>query len=108
MAIITLFLIGFGFFWVIKLEYHFGACIKRIILFSGIIIVVLSLFINQFFYAALLGLIGGTVIWGSTEMEDQEERSDKGMFPNNPNKFCNKKKKNFLFTSKKLKNNGNH
>lgn len=102
MAGITLFLIGIGFFWVIKLDYYFGACIKRIILLVGILLLGLSVFISHFFTAALIGLMAGTIIWGSTEMEDQEERSDTGMFPGNPNKFCNSKKRSFLFTSKKL------
>lgn len=103
----TLVFIGIGFFWVIKLDYFFGACVKRIILFVGLALLLTSFFIPHFTYAAIVGLLAGTIIWGSTEMEDQEERSESGVFPDNPNKYCNKKKsQGILFTSKKLKKNG--
>ncbi len=103
----TLVFIGIGFFWVIKFDYFFGACIKRIILFAGLLFLIASMFIPDFTYSAIVGLLAGTVIWGATEMEDQEQRSKKGMFPDNPKKYCNKKNDGFLFTSKELKENGN-
>lgn len=103
----TLVFIGIGFIWVIKLDYYFGACIKRIILFVGLLLLLASFFIDHFTYAAITGLLAGTLIWGSTEMEDQEERSKKGIFKNNPKKFCDKKKDGILFASKRLKANGN-
>ncbi len=106
-AAITLIFIGIGFIWVIKLEYYFGACLKRIILFVGILLLVISLFIENFTWAAITGLMAGTVIWGATEMEDQESRSEKGMFPQNPDKFCNKRKNGLVFNSNKLKQNEN-
>jgi hypothetical protein len=106
-AINTLVFIGIGFLWVIKLDYWFGACIKRIILTVGILLLILSLLITNFTWASITGLLAGTVIWGASEMEDQELRSQKGIFPDNPNKFCNKINNGFIFTSKKLKQNGN-
>ncbi|MFC2037067.1 DUF4491 family protein [Chloroflexota bacterium] len=36
------------------------------------------------FYSAILGVLGGTIICGATELPKQEERVAKGMFPANP------------------------
>jgi len=102
----TLVFIGLGFIAVIKLDYFFGACIKRIIIFVGLVLLVLSFFIPNFTYAAITGIAAGVVLWGATEMEDQEIRSEEGMFPDNADKYCNKKNEDFIFTSKKIKKNG--
>lgn len=85
-ALFTLLAIGLGFLWVIKLEYYVGAHIARAVLAAGFGLVVVSLFLPNFWSSALLGIIGGTVIWGSTELPDQAERVTKGQFPANPRK----------------------
>ena len=58
----TLGFIGIGFFWEIKLDYFFGACIKRIILFVGFLLIVTSAFTSHFAYASIIGLLAGTRI----------------------------------------------
>lgn len=106
-GLFMLFAIGFGFFWVIKLEYYVGACSKRIVLLLGLIMMFSTVYISNFTAAVMIGIIAGSTIWGSTEMSDQEERSSKGQFPNNPNKLCNRLKSNFLISHKqKNKTNG--
>jgi hypothetical protein len=45
-----------------------------------------SLFISGFVPSAILGVLGGTVIWGATELPEQEKRVARGLFPANPRK----------------------
>lgn len=84
LAIFMLFAIGFGFFWVIKLEYHLGASIWKAVLAVGLLICLASLLIQNFWGSALLGIFGGSVVWGATEFPDQEKRVQRGLFPANP------------------------
>lgn len=76
--------IGFGFFWVIRLEYHLGAGIWKAVLAVGVLVVIGSLFLPNFTLSALVGIFGGSIVWGATELPDQEERVRRGMFPANP------------------------
>lgn len=87
-GLFTLFAIGIGFVWVIKIEYHIGACIQRIILFLGLILMVITYFTSTFFLSALIGIISGSIIWGASEMQDQEERAQEGHFPIKKGKLC--------------------
>ncbi len=84
LALSTLVIIRIGFFWVIKLEYHLGARSAPYVMATGILIVLISLFVPDLLVSALLGIFGGSVIWGATELPDQEERVSKGHFPANP------------------------
>lgn len=84
LAIFMLFAIGFGFFWVIKLEYHLGAGIWKAVLTIGLLICLASLLIQNFWGSALLGIFGGSVVWGATEFPEQEKRVQRGLFPANP------------------------
>lgn len=84
LSIFMLAAIGFGFFWVIKLEYHLGAEIWPAVLGIGLALCVGSLFMPSFLTSALMGILGGTVVWGATELPDQAERVKKGHFPANP------------------------
>lgn len=76
--------IGFGFFWVIKLEYYLGARVWKSVLVLGLFLCAASLFLPAFWPSALLGILGGSVVWGATELPDQEKRVQKGHFPANP------------------------
>jgi hypothetical protein len=84
LGLFMLFAIGFGFFWVIKVEYHLGAGVWKIILAAGILVCMASLFVRSFAASALLGILGGSIVWGSTELQPQEERVRQGLFPANP------------------------
>ena len=85
-ALFTVIAIGIGFVWVIKLEYYIGARTAKAVAALGIAIALGSLFIPDFTFSAILGVLGGTVVWGATELPDQEERVAKGMFPAKPRK----------------------
>lgn len=79
-----LFVIGFGFFWVIQLEYYAGAQVWKFVLAAGVLICLLSLWMPSFTTSALVGIFGGSVVWGATELPGQEERVRRGLFPENP------------------------
>lgn len=83
-AAITFFAIGLGFVWVIKLEYHVGAQIAKWVAGAGIFLVGISVFLPSFWISAITGILGGTTIWGATELPDQALRAKKGQFPINP------------------------
>ncbi len=78
--------IGIGFVWVIKLEYYVGAHTAKAVAALGIAITLVSIFVPGFTFSAVLGVLGGTVVWGATELPDQEKRVARGMFPANPDK----------------------
>ena len=84
LALFTLFAIGIGFFWVIKLEYYVGAKVDKLVFALGCIVTALSLFVGPPMLSAIVGIVGGTVIWGATELKDQEKRVAAGMFKANP------------------------
>ena len=81
-----LLVIGIGFLWVIKLEYYLGAGVWKIVLVIGLLICLASLFMPDFATSAILGIFGGSVVWGATELPGQEERVQRGLFPSNPNR----------------------
>ena len=84
LGLFMLFSIGFGFFWVIKVEYTWGARLWKAVLGLGLLICLASLFMPSFAVSALLGILGGSVVWGATELPAQAERVRRGLFPANP------------------------
>jgi len=68
LGLLMLLAIGFGFFWVIRLEYHLGARIWKAVLGIGLLICLLSLWMPTFGSSALLGILGGSVVWGASEL----------------------------------------
>ena len=84
LGLYMLLVIALGFVWVIKLEYYFGARIWPAVLTLGILICLASLFMPNFTTSALLGIFGGSVVWGAMELPGQEERVQRGLFPSNP------------------------
>ena len=89
LGLFMLFSIGFGFFWVIKLEYYLGAAIWWAVLVVGLVVCLLSLFMPTFSGSGLLGIFGGSIVWGATELSGQEERVRRGLFPANPRRKLN-------------------
>ena len=83
-GLFTLVAIGVDFLWVIKFEYYFGARPWKAILFLGSIVSIASLFIESFWLSAIIGTIGGSIVWGATELTGQEERARRGLFPVHP------------------------
>ncbi len=64
----TLLLIGFGHAWVRWLLRRLGARIAPFVAALGLAIIGASLFINDWFVSALLGIAGFTTVWGAREM----------------------------------------
>jgi hypothetical protein len=86
LGLFSLFAIGMGFVWVIRMEYHLGLLWWPYPLTLGILLVVGSLFVGDAGISALLGITGGSFIWGATELKEQAVRGELGWFPFNPNR----------------------
>jgi hypothetical protein len=84
LGLYMLLVIGFGFFWVIRLEYYAGARVWKGVLALGVCLCLASLFVPDFHLSALVGIFGGSVVWGATELPGQEARVRRGLFPANP------------------------
>ena len=81
LGIATLIIIGLGFIWVIRGERYLGLLWWPYFLGLGIVLVVASLFIPSIWASALLGVFGGSLIWGSTEFKEQTIRTELGWYP---------------------------
>ncbi len=86
LGLFTFLAIGLGFVWVIKLEYYVGAHVAKVVGALGLAVTAASVFLSSFTISAVVGILGGTVIWGATELPDQEKRVEDGLFPKNPRK----------------------
>lgn len=71
---------------VIKTEYYFGKKVWPVFLIVGIICLLISIFINDKFISAVIGVLGFSSLWSIHELIEQEERVKKGWFPKNPRK----------------------
>ena len=83
----TLFVIGLGFVWVIRGERYLGHLWWPYFMGAGIALVVVSLLILNDWGSVLAGVIGGSLIWGSTEFKEQAVRAELGWFPFNGRKI---------------------
>ena len=86
-GIVTLFIIGMGFVWVIRGERYFGYLWWPYVMGLGILCIVGSLFISSHWGAVLCGGIGASLIWGSTELKEQAIRGELGWYPFHEKKF---------------------
>lgn len=82
----TLFIIGLGFVWVIRGEYHFGYLWWPYVMGFGIVLIVVSVFTQSDWGSALLGAFGASLIWGSSELKDQAVRAELGWYRFNHSK----------------------
>lgn len=71
---------------VIKSEYYIGKKVWPIFLLMGLLLIALSLFIDNITISAITGITGFTSLWSIHELFEQEERVKKGWFPKNPSK----------------------
>jgi hypothetical protein len=71
---------------VVKTEYYFSSKVWPIFLIIGIICCVLSLFLPNYYFRILIGIIGFSSLWAIGELKEQKERVEKGWFPKNPRK----------------------
>jgi hypothetical protein len=87
LGIATLFIIGLGFVWVIRGERYFGYLWWPYVMGVGISSIVISLFISNHWASALVGALGASLIWGSTELKEQAVRGEIGWYPFRPKKI---------------------
>ena len=85
-GIVTFLIIGLGFPLVIRGERYFGYWAWVYMMSIGFLIIVASLFIQNDRFAVIVGVIGATFVWGSTELKEQAVRAELGWFPFNANK----------------------
>jgi hypothetical protein len=83
----TLCVIGFGFPLVIRGERIFGYLWWPYMMVTGILFVVISLCIQIDWISVLVGVLGATFVWGSTELKEQAVRAELGWYPFNANKL---------------------
>jgi len=69
---------------VIKGEYYFGKGIWPIFLVVGLILVGISLFMENQMLSAIVSVAGFSSLWSIHEIFEQEKRVQKGWFPANP------------------------
>jgi hypothetical protein len=86
-GIVTLFIIGLGFPIVIRGERVLGYLWSPYMLAVGIVLIVVSLFIQVDWLSVMIGVLGATFAWGSTELKEQAIRTELGWYPLNPNKI---------------------
>jgi hypothetical protein len=86
-GIATLLIIGLGFPLVIFGERHFGYLWWPYMLGIGVILIGGSLWMPADWLSVVIGVLGATFVWGSTELKEQAIRAEVGWFPFNVNKI---------------------
>lgn len=84
MGFAALALVGFGFFWVVRMERALGWTWWPYVLLAGLALVALSLLVPWVWVSALVGALGASGIWGATELRNQAIRVKLGWYPDNP------------------------
>ncbi|MCF6277583.1 MAG: DUF4491 family protein [Anaerolineales bacterium] len=74
----TLLIIGLGFAWVIYAERYLGYLWWVYFMTFGFALVIASLSLRADWASALLGAVGASFIWGSTELKEQSLRAKRG------------------------------
>ncbi|MFI3303451.1 MAG: DUF4491 family protein [Rikenellaceae bacterium] len=85
-AVATFLIIGLFHPIVIKSEYYWGVKCWWAFLVLGILSLILSLIIANFYVSMILGVLGICFLWSILEIFEQRERVNKGWFPRNPNR----------------------
>jgi hypothetical protein len=80
-GIATFFIIGLGFVWVIRGERYFGYLWWPYVMTFGILLAITSLFLANDWASGLVGAVGASLVWGSTEFKEQAVRGELGWFP---------------------------
>lgn len=83
----TLLIIGLGFPLVIRGERYFGYLWWPYMMGIGFIFILTSLIISTDWLSVLVGVLGATFVWGSTELKEQAVRAELGWFPFNARKI---------------------
>ncbi len=80
-GILTLLIIGLGFPLVIRGERTFGHLCWPYMMGIGFLIITASLFTQNDWISVIVGVVGATFVWGSTELKEQAVRTEVGWFP---------------------------
>ena len=83
-AVVTFLIIGAFHPIVIKSEYYWGVRCWPVFALVGIILLGISLFVENVLLAAIIGITGCSSLWSVLEIFEQRERVRKGWFPMNP------------------------
>ena len=86
-GIVTLFIIGLGFPLVIQGERHFSYLCWPYMMGIGFVIIIASVFISLNWLSGIVGILGATFVWGSTELKEQAVRAEIGWYPYNDHKI---------------------
>jgi len=81
LGVCALLIIGLGFVWVIRGERYFGILWWPYLLALGGVLALASLFTENNWASALLGIAGASLAWGATELKDQAVRAELGWYP---------------------------
>lgn len=85
-GLLTLLIIGLGFPIVIYGERRLGYLWWPYMIGIGIVLIIASLFLQNDWLAVIVGVLGATFVWGSTELKEQAVRAELGWYPFNANK----------------------
>ncbi len=80
-------IIGLGFPLVIHGERVFGYLCWPYMAGIGILLIAASIFIGIHWISAIIGVLGATFVWGSTELKEQAVRTELGWYPFKPDKI---------------------
>lgn len=83
-GICTFLIIGMFHPLVIKAEYYTGTKLWWVFLLAGLGGIIGAVFIEDTFWASLLGVFSFSCLWSILELFEQEKRVKKGWFPKNP------------------------
>ncbi len=86
-GIIALLVIGLGFPLVIHGERLLGVHWWPYMMGCGILLAGSCPFIGADWLSVLIGVLGATLVWGSTELREQAVRAELGWFPLNAHKI---------------------
>lgn len=84
---VTLLIIGLGFPLVILGERYLGYLWWPYMLGAGMLLISFSLLVTTDWLSAVVGVLGATFVWGSTELKEQAVRAELGWFPFNAHKI---------------------
>ena len=77
----SLLVIGLGFPLVIHGERIFGYVCWPYLMGLGILVMAASAAVSSSWASMALGVVGATLVWGSTELKEQAVRAELGWFP---------------------------
>ena len=81
LGIATLFIIALGIVWVIRGERSFGYLWWPYVMGFGVLLISVSVLLQNNWASALVGVTGGSLVWGATELKEQAVRAELDWYP---------------------------